>query len=200
MFLSSTNYAAWAEYSSLAWVTMSALASLGSNTGYSVAIGCFALYAALTEQPRSYSIAGGLTSLCLLVDVVYCSLHGGTLSNAGHEYGFALAMIIISMAPKVVFVFCSYQIMASSGYSAHSFTAYQASSRTAGSSSSSSSHGYNYDNIRGGGGNGPLTQDAELGADGYDDDSMRELAANTAPYQSSSATGAGGKKNAGPAY
>lgn len=121
-----SNYPAVFEQSTLVWIVLSTLGSLGSNTGYSVAIGCFVLYIALTStsgvsrndqhHARLVVTAGVLTSLCILVDVVYCSLHVGTLLQAGHEYSFAATMIFLSMAAKGLSLHCAYVISVDSGF------------------------------------------------------------------------------------
>jgi len=111
-----TYYATWFENAAFAWVALSALASLGANTGYSVALGCFVLHSAIYRNPRTTLIAGGLTSLCLLVDVIYCTLHGHTLQSSGHEYVFAFVLILLSMLVKGAALFCAYQLSLADGY------------------------------------------------------------------------------------
>ena len=189
MFGASYDYGAWLEHSSLAWIVLSSLASLGSNTGYSVAIGAFVLLNALQgNRGRALFISGGLSSLCIIVDTVYLSLHGGTLSSAGHEYGFALAMIIISLFTKGIALYAVYMLSVESGLFGGAGSSDYAS--YGGSSGGAGRKGPRGAQAARGGADYTRTSaddDADLAGDGYGDDDLRDGGAAGLGYQSSSA-------------
>jgi len=88
----------------------SMFACIGSSQGYNVALAFFTLYSAYSRVGRINAVGLVAHVGSLLIDIVLLGLYGDHWSNAGHQYAFAMAMIIINLFVKCLGVGCMFFI------------------------------------------------------------------------------------------
>ena len=83
------------EKAALAAASLGAFACIGADQGYTVAISAFTMYAAYARNGRINFMALYFNLLSILIDIVVLGVYGKMWSQAGQQFGFAMAMVIV---------------------------------------------------------------------------------------------------------